>query len=420
MNTKGAKAILIPDYLCNDLNLEFVLLKRSWFRVNRSFSLLSALQTGSLDFIYTFGVFETELNLRDYLKKLDSILAVNGTLEIDYNTSGDPYTGGKFVRPLSFLMYEISLSLGKRYRLVEKDVNGDKTTLKYIKNANSHDDQPELGWSFCIVSDGRKDARIKNIIEQITKFKIPKFEILICGPEPTFIYDDNIVKVYNDKELYTDIRVPITKKKNKLIQNAKFNNLVIMHDRISFPETWYLTMERYGNCFDVLTNKILDEGSKRFRVQDWVTNERGFYDFQNLKAGMLPYDMWNPSVYIDGGFLIAKTQVLKAVGGYNESLHWGEAEDVDLSLRLYQAGFMTNIDLDNEVYTETHRHKGVSPDDDRFKSKTLLKKLPSFLKTIYRHWRQKNTFRKYLKTEQSLLYKYLLKVNESDNAKKDN
>jgi GT2 family glycosyltransferase len=133
-------------------------------------------------------------------------------------------------------------------------------------------------------------------------------------------------------------------------------------------------MVKYGNYFEILTTRILDEDTHTSRIQDWMVYKNDFDDYTNKNIGYLPYEKWHPSIYIDGGFMIAKRDVLKSVHGFNEALHWGEAEDVDLSARLYNAGYMTNIDIANTVYTQTHRHKGV-------KENYFIKQIPGIKKT---------------------------------------
>ena len=202
--------------------------------------------------ICTKGVFEKTHFLREVIKKTDYLLALHGILIIDYFMPEEMYVGGEYLRPLSFFMHEFSLAVGTRFKLREKAINRKICHLVFEKIARSLPKEDVMDrWSFGIVSDGRKNDRIYSIIRQIQALKIPEYEILICGPPP----GDNLpagVRVFDDLNLYWDIRPPITAKEKKLIRNSRYNNLVLIHDRISFPNNWFRRMKSYGNFFEVL------------------------------------------------------------------------------------------------------------------------------------------------------------------------
>jgi hypothetical protein len=307
--------------------------------------------------VYTKGVLEITPFLREILKKIDYLVAPGGSLEIDYYLSEDMYVGGEYIRPLSFFMYEFSLAVGARFKLQQKVVENGicRLCFKKVDRCLPIGDKIER-WSFGIVSDGRKNSRVNSIIQQIQDMAVPEYEILICGPAP-----DRHLPVYtrviDDQDLYWDIRPPITAKKNRIIKKARYNNIVLIHDRISFSANWYQQIKTYGNHFEVLCIRILDEETQRCRVQDWLYLSGDLLDYRHTKGSLLPYHLWRPDLYVDGGCLIAKKHILEPIM-FNERLHWGEAEDVDLSRRLYQAGVMINFDAGCHVLTSTHRHPG--------------------------------------------------------------
>jgi|GEM_PF-1691299 len=389
------RAILIHSGYKGKVPADYTRLPENWFTHYTSIFINSGLQPESFNEIKTFGILEKAYPLRDHLKKMDYLLSPSGLITINYYTAGNLYIGGQFTRPLSFLMHEISLSYGKRYKLIKKKTEGAITELVYEKQTQPlHENDAMTKWSFGIVSDGRKDDRIKSIIEQIRSFRIPEYEVIICGPAPKFECGQD-TKVLSDADLYFDIRIPITAKKNRIINNAAYNNLVLLHDRISFPADWYEKMKKYGNYFEILTNRILDEDTHTMRVQDWMANQTDFNDYTDRHTGYLPYEQWNPSIYVDGGFIIAKRDLLKSVHGYNEALHWGEAEDVDLSNRLYYAGYMTNMYRDNMVFTQTHRHGGIN-EEKFFKKSSKVKQDLVEIKYQYQLKKQRDEFLRFV------------------------
>lgn len=309
----------------------------------------------SIKSIKTKGVFETTKYIRHILKMMDALLEVGGELYIEfYRVSFD--SGGYPLRPLNFLMNEISTSYQERYHVHKKQFvdDVDYIWLKKIQPVLPVDDRISR-WSFGIVSDGRKNERVLNIINQITAFKIPEYEILICGPSPSLQLPERVA-VLDDKDLYFDVRIPISKKKNRIIDHARYNNLVIMHDRISFAENWYEQICKYGNYFDQLCMPILDEDTRSLRVNDWLKSFHDFTEFQKAKSTRLDYTKWDRHIYSDGGFMLLKKHILAKVK-LNPYLNWGEIEDVDLSERLYLAGISICFYKDTYLLTQTHRIK---------------------------------------------------------------
>lgn len=351
------RLFIINDKSVNLTTTRATVVSGSTFHPCKPFFIKNKLTPESFASIYSKGVFEVTPFLREVIKKTDYLLAPHGDLVIDYFMPEEIYTGGEYLRPLSFFMYEFSLSVGERYKLKEKEVNGRVCRLRFEKIAQALPKEDDIiRWSFGIASDGRKNDRVNAIIQQIQALKIPEHEILICGPPPSKKLPPK-VRVFDDSDLAWDIRPPVTAKKNRLITHARFNNLVLIHDRINFPENWYAQMQTHGNFFEVLCPQILDEETETRRVQDWLRLKGDFNDYRTVKGELLDYDAWHPDIYVDGGCLIVKRHKLLPIL-YNQRLHWGEAEDVDISRRLYQAGVMTNLYLGCAVTTETHRHPG--------------------------------------------------------------
>ena len=73
----------------------------------------------------------------------------------------------------------------------------------------------------------------------------------------------------------------------------------------------------------------------------------------------LDYSSWTPEVIIQGGILIAKKNLMQKVM-FDERLHWGELEDMQLSKKMYLEGAFINVDVKNFVYSEAVNHKAQS------------------------------------------------------------
>lgn len=314
----------------------------------------------SIDEIHIRGILEQHPYLRTVLKCCDYMLKVNGKLEIDYyNLHFD--TNGYTIRGINEWMYELSLVFKDRIDLKSKDksLNGKYSFVKTGACLPKKDDIES--WSFGIVSDGRKNERILKIIEQISSFKIPNYEILICGPAPCQNLPSN-VRIIDDSPFYRDIRIPISKKKNCLIENARYNNLIIMHDRMFLPDNWYEQMKKHGNYFDCLCFPVLNEDNHNNRMLDWTyqpvsTSIKSYWESIKYVKTLLDYDEWRHDIYINGGFFLIKRHLALPIK-LNPNLNWGEKEDTDFSHRLYEDGVLIQLDPQNPIYSQPARFSG--------------------------------------------------------------
>lgn len=316
------------------------------------------LKPEKFDYIYIKGVLEKHDYLRCVLKICDYLIKKGGIIELDYFNAG--LTSAYSVRSVDEISYEISLVFKNRIVLFEEN-KGLILNRKYRKIEESLPLNDSITkWSFGIVSDGRKNERILQIVDRISKLKIPEYEVLICGPSPSNILPD-FVKVIDDSDCYNDIRIPICKKKNKIITNAKFNNLVIIHDRIMFPLDWYEKISKYGNYFDTLSLKILDEVTLTKNVNDYLLfSDETFGVFKDIN--MFKKKKWSSKLFIDGSIFIIKKHIALQ-NQLSDYLNWGEKEDVDFSKRLYLNGFLYFYYDDCYVTSMTYSKKGNTQRD---------------------------------------------------------
>jgi len=100
-----------------------------------------------------------------------------------------------------------------------------------------------------------------------------------------------------------------SRKKNIITENAKYENIVFLHDYICLTEGWYQGFLKFGNDWDVCMTKIKNIFGERFR--DWVSWDCPIYGKRNL----IPYDDNRPEVvkhtFIAGGYWVAKKYVME-------------------------------------------------------------------------------------------------------------
>lgn len=303
----------------------------------------------SLDKVTILFLSDRNELIRYIIKELDILLKVGGEYLIK-STSTDDHA--KFIRSKSQISYEFSVSTNGRYRNTELKSDSLSVEMVYEKIQNVLSENDTINrWSFGIITDGRKNARVTEIIESIVSQGIPECEILICGNyDKQCTYGKEVVVI--EDVITRDIRAPICAKKNRIAEIAKYNNLVIVHDRYTFPKDWFQKMVNYGNYFELLS--MPNVGANNGRVSDW--NTFSAFPSGTLRGDFLlpKYSQWTNWWYAQGGILIVKN-LLYSSSPLDNRLHWGDLEDVQFSQIGNLKGWFYYFDVNNRIYTESSR-----------------------------------------------------------------
>ena len=125
-----------------------------------------------------------------------------------------------------------------------------------------------MDFTFGIITSPQTDLFIESIIHSIEKQNMPNYEIIIIGAikQPERV-NERVIIIPFDESVYPGW---ITKKKNLITENAKYENIVFLHDYVGFADGWYEGFLKFGSKFDVVSNIIHDMNGNRFR--DWNIN----------------------------------------------------------------------------------------------------------------------------------------------------
>ena len=185
--------------------------------------------------------------------------------------------------------------------------------------------------TFGICSIRGNEQLLHQIVDSIESQNIPieNYEILIIGGGINFVRPN--VKVLE----FQDTAGPgwITRKKNILVSQAKFEHIVLSHDYYRYLDGWYKSWTDFGDDWDVAMNKIASMDGLRFR--DWMLCH-GTYSHKRFDGMVahLDYGITNRTneQYISGGWWMAKTQYMLE-HSLDESLSWNDGEDILWSLQ---------------------------------------------------------------------------------------
>lgn len=187
-----------------------------------------------------------------------------------------------------------------------------------------------MDFTFGIITNGKNDVFIQQIIESIKIQNIPNYEIIIVGN--TKIVGEYIISINFDETIKLNW---ITRKKNIIFEKAKYENIVIIHDYIILKSDWYIGFLKYGSEYKYLVTKIENNDGKRFR--DYTIFPFGISEHVPNGA-LIPYG-YEPNnnikklMYISGAYFIIKKDIAIKYP-LDERLCWGQGEDVEYSQRL--------------------------------------------------------------------------------------
>ena len=204
-----------------------------------------------------------------------------------------------------------------------------------------------MKFTFGIVTENTvSDEVLQSIIQQ----NVSEYEIIIIGGYKDWYKFPNIRHFEFDETIKP---AWLTKKKNLITENAKYDNIVYLHDYFIFEDGWYDGFKKFGNDWDICMNVIKNADGTRFR--DWCAWNDPEINFPvggeiNVNNPnhriMLPSYSYNKTryMYISGSYWISKKYVMQEEP-LNEDLVWkawiyhpGTADDTEWSDRVLRNG----------------------------------------------------------------------------------
>ncbi len=180
------------------------------------------------------------------------------------------------------------------------------------------------GFSFCVISAGKRPEKLARLIKSIHKQNIPAYEIIVAGvAQPRA----DIVQVAMPEAAQSG---KIATLRNAAAERSRYDHLVFVDDDVVFLDGWYAELAPHVEKYDLLSTRFLNLDGTRF--WDWSTigGPKGHV--------MLDYDEWDPYIYLTGGLLVTSAKVWETIR-WDDRRGINQFEDVDFSKRAREAGF---------------------------------------------------------------------------------
>lgn len=217
-------------------------------------------------------------------------------------------------------------------------------------------------WTFGIPV-GPGDATVLNaVVKRILELDISNKEIVLCGrPGANFAYPDRVRIVGEDIPAPP---VQICRKKNRLAREARYGNLVILHDRVFLPKHFGRMVRDFGPRYPLMTlqsmffDNRLNVNPRRYSDYGMAMGEigrglKGLHRHSGEAVSIAPsifaeiertgfcfaspmrYSM--DTRYPTGSMYICRKEVWNAFP-LDESLFWVEFEDIEQGIRASKGG----------------------------------------------------------------------------------
>lgn len=193
--------------------------------------------------------------------------------------------------------------------------------------------QAPFGYSFCIITNGKRLAKLRAELDSIRALAIPDYEILIAGELPLGMAAEGFA-YYPMPEAARNGR--LGEMRNLLCTKARYNHLVVCDDDLLFQADFYQGLACFGEDYDVLCAKLLNADGTRYWSWATVGGPKGHV--------LLEYYEKDPFLYVTGGLCIMKSWVADKVQ-WDPVRGMNELEDVDFSRRLQAAGIRIDLCL---------------------------------------------------------------------------
>jgi len=207
------------------------------------------------------------------------------------------------------------------------------------------------GISIIVVTSGKDDQRINQIIDSIEVLNIPEYEVIVVGGLTTTLNRVNTTHVPFDESAIAP-RVWLTKKKNLGVQQSKYDVLVIMHDYHTFDPDWYIEFEKFGLDWDICVHNIRHSPEQGdIRGNGWrVGTVPGYPELPYAMTIPWDIDCFIPYMAVQGSYWVAKKSVMleQPLNEDLEPVTGSDASDIDWSERVVP-GWM-GVKLDQTGY----------------------------------------------------------------------
>ncbi len=241
-----------------------------------------------------------------------------------------------------FLCGNITISVDIQHEDLKDGIIGVIVFQIVRKHTNIYQNK---NWTFGILTNGTKVQSVVKFLESV-RTQNEDAEIIITGDTNPEYEKFNIV--YNSN-IYNNKHPNISKKKNDIINLARNENIMIIHDRYILAERFFQEFDKYGYDFDFITVKQYYETGKEFPSYCYLENSSSNL-YWTTPCQENNYSIIHDGQYLNGGLLIFKKTIAQQVP-FDNIVFWNQQEDIILSRRMMYNGIIPRINFLSSAIT---------------------------------------------------------------------
>lgn len=204
------------------------------------------------------------------------------------------------------------------------------------------------GFSFCLITDGRRPQQLAAEIATIRALQLPAYEIIVAGRVPFALDGVRVIDAAPHA-----LAGQLGAMRNLACAAAHYDHLVVADDDMIFHPDFANGLRHlvaHTADVDVLCVRLLNPDGTRY--WDWAT-------FGGPRGHMLlDYRESDAFVYVTGGLAIMKAAVHDAVR-WDDVRGFYAGEDLDWSARVRAAGFRIGLCADATVTHDDARYTQI-------------------------------------------------------------
>lgn len=296
---------------------------------------------GSFDFVWSLERPLNDLGWKIRLDEMIRLLPAQGTLTFSYVQN--EFISVPAVKSFLYRKY------GVKSELIYEKISSPVIVNSY-KIQRTRYQAPEKKWTFGMLTQGKKPKLVEDFCKSIREFGGPEHEIIICGPYSSSL--DQYDVIYNSK-VYSPLYADICKKKNDIVNMAKHENIMLLHDRYILNSDFFIGFDKYGYDFDFLTIRQYHASGKNYPAYCSI-DDKGELIWGQISECTDYKKSWH-SHYLNGGLLVGKTTLFKEIP-FNDSIFHNQAEDVELTRVMLDAKIVPRFNMHSSAKTDVPDH----------------------------------------------------------------
>jgi hypothetical protein len=255
----------------------------------------------------------------------------------------------RFEQNLFFTVINLKQFLGRRRGTVVnieyENIHAGVFTVVFSIERQDVQVYRDKSWSFVLLAKGDRTENAVAFLRSVRAIDPDhKLQIIVVGPSRPE-YTPFGVTCHEGE--YREELAELGRKKNDAVALVQGANVAIVHDRYVLDPRFLIGFDSFGYDFDIVAVKQIYSSGEDFPFYGAIES-RDLVWAQPIHCS--DYDSLLPGQFVNGGFMVFKSQTLKSIG-FNKLIFWNQAEDLELTQKFVSEGLPPRVNLHSLAVT---------------------------------------------------------------------